>query len=81
MATGECDDATVAAVFPGGVGARHRHAGRDGVGVELGAAGTSESTMAAGHVVPGATHLYDRGFVSFDLLRAVGAADADSPCG
>jgi len=55
--------------------------GRDGVGVELGAAGTSESTMAAGHVLPGATHLYDRGFVSFDLLRAVGAADADSPCG
>jgi transposase len=51
--------------------------GRDGVGVELGRAGTSESKLAAGHVVPGAIHLYDRGFVSFDLLRAVRDAKAD----
>ncbi len=51
--------------------------GRDGVGVELGAAGTSGSKLAAGHVVPGAIHLYDRGLVSFDLLRAVLDAKAD----
>ncbi len=51
--------------------------GRDGVGVELRGRGTSESKLAARHVVPGAIHLYDRGFVSFDLLGAVLAAAAD----
>jgi transposase len=51
--------------------------GGDGAGVALGGAATSESAMAAAHVVPGAIHLYDRGFVSFDLLRALRAGGAD----
>jgi hypothetical protein len=51
--------------------------GPDGVGVELGDKTQSESQLAALHVMPGAIHLYDRGFVSFDLLKAVLGADAD----
>jgi hypothetical protein len=57
--------------------------GVDGVGVELAdyapGAGSathgSEAKLAARHVVPGAIHLYDRGLVSFDLLKAVRRAD------
>jgi transposase len=51
--------------------------GPDGVGVELGDKTQSESQLAAGHVMPGAIHLYDRGFVSFDLLKTLLKADAD----
>ena len=51
--------------------------GRDGGGVELGDNARSESQLAARHVVPGAIHLYDRGFVSFELLKAVLGAKAD----
>jgi transposase len=51
--------------------------GRDGAGVELRDGNSSESKIAARHVVPGAIHLYDRGFVSFDLLKTIFAADAD----
>ena len=47
------------------------------MGVEFRDAGSSESKVAARHVVPGAIHLYDRGFVSFGLLKAVFAAGAD----
>jgi hypothetical protein len=43
----------------------------DGIGVELSTDGQSEPQLAAGHVVPGAIHLYDRGFVSFDLLKTI----------
>jgi Transposase DDE domain len=48
----------------------------DGAGVELGDHTQSESKLASGHIVPGAIHLYDRGFVSFELLKAVLKADA-----
>jgi transposase len=51
--------------------------GRDSAGVELSDKNPSESQLAAGHVVPGAIHLYDRGFVSFDLLKTLLDADAD----
>jgi transposase len=51
--------------------------GPDGVGVELGDKSESESQLAANHVMPGAIHLYDRGFVSFDLLKTLLKADAD----
>jgi hypothetical protein len=51
--------------------------GREGAGVELGDHSQSESKLASGHVVPGAIHLYDRGFVSFELLKTVLKAEAD----
>ncbi len=51
--------------------------GSDGVGVELGDNTQSEARLAGRHVVPHAIHLYDRGFVSFDLLKAVLNADAE----
>ncbi len=49
----------------------------EGIGVELSTDGLSESQLAAGHVVAGAIHLYDRGFVSFELLKELLAAAAD----
>jgi hypothetical protein len=36
----------------------------------------SEATQAAGHVQPGALHIYDRGIFSFELLEAEGDAGA-----
>lgn len=51
--------------------------GRDGVGVQLGDYTQSESKLAGSHVVPGAIHLYDRGFVSFELLKTLLKAAAD----
>jgi hypothetical protein len=51
--------------------------GREGPGVELVHAAVSESRAASHHVVPGAIHVYDRGFVSFDLLKTLFNADAD----
>jgi len=51
--------------------------GSDGVGVELADNTQSEADLAARHIVPGAIHLYDRGLVSFALLKAVLKADAD----
>jgi len=51
--------------------------GGEGAGVQLGDHSLSESKLARGHVVPDAIHLYDRGFVSFDLLKTVLKAHAD----
>lgn len=51
--------------------------GADGVGVELATTQESEPTLAARHVVPGAIHLYDRGFVCFELLKTIFKAQAD----
>ena len=51
--------------------------GTGGSGVQLGDNTQSESKLARGHIVPGAIHLYDRGFVSFDLLTTLIKAEAD----
>ena len=51
--------------------------GPEGVGVELGDKTLSESQLAARHILPGAIHLYDRGFISFDLLKDLLKAEAD----
>lgn len=47
------------------------------VGVELMDRIKSEPQLAAHHVVPGAIHIYDRGFICFNLLKTILAADAD----
>jgi hypothetical protein len=51
--------------------------GKDGCGVELGDKTQSEAKLAARHIVPGAIHLYDRGFIAFALLSELLKAKAD----
>jgi hypothetical protein len=46
-------------------------------GVELCGSGHSEAQVAARHVTPGAIHLFDRGYVSFHLLKTLLEKEGD----